>query len=59
MLAKLVLLNGKLGVMRGVTSQLALTRPSSIFLSMGIRRDSDPLAIHIRVTGTADYQMLL
>ena len=46
MFAKLVLLNGKLGVMRVVTSQLGLTRPSSIFFSSGIVRDIVPPIIH-------------
>ena len=42
---KLVLLNGKLGVMRVVTSQWGLTRPSSIFFSLGIVRDVVPPVI--------------
>ena len=42
---KLVLLNGKLGVMRVVTSQGGLTRPSSIFFSLGIVRDVVPPVI--------------
>ena len=39
---KLVLLNGKLGVMRVVTSQWGLTRPSSIYFSLDIVRDVVP-----------------
>ena len=45
MFAKLVLLNGKLGVMHVVTGQCGITRPSSIFLSLGIVRDIVPLVI--------------
>ena len=45
MFAKLVLLNGKLGVMCVVTSQLGLTRPSSIFFSLGLVRDIVPTII--------------
>ena len=45
MFAKLVLLNGKLGVMHVVTSQWGLTRPSSLFHSLGIVRDIVPLVI--------------
>ena len=39
MFSKLVLLNGELGVMHVVTSQLGLTRPFSVFLSFGMKRD--------------------
>ena len=39
MFAKLVLLNEKLGVMRVVTSQWGLTRPSSIFSNLVTVRD--------------------
>ena len=45
MFAKLVLLDGKLGVMRVVTSQWGLTSPSSIFFSLGLVRDIVPLII--------------
>ena len=48
MFAKLVLLNGKLGVMRVVTGQRGLTRPSSIFFSMDIVRDIVPLVMETR-----------
>ena len=42
MFVKIVLLNGKLGVMRVVTSQWGLTRPSSTFFSSCIVRDIVP-----------------
>ena len=45
MFVKLVLPNGKLGVMRVETSQCGLTRPSSIFFSLGIVRDIVPPVI--------------
>ena len=44
MFAKLVLRNGKLGVMCVVISQWGLTRPSSVFFSLGTVRDVVPLA---------------
>ena len=46
MFVKLVLLDGKLGAMRVVTSQLGLTRPLSIFFSVGLVRDIVPPDIH-------------
>ena len=53
MFAKLVLLNGKLGVMRVVTSQWGLTRPSSTFFSSGIVRDIvPPITLTLIVTDT-------
>ena len=43
----LFLLNGKLGVMRVVTSQWGLSRPSSIFFSLGIVRGIVPPIIWV------------
>ena len=43
--AKLVFLDGKLGVICVVTSQRGLTRPSSMFLSVGIVGDIIPHVI--------------
>ena len=46
MFVKLVLLDGKQGAMRVVTRQLGLTRPLSIFFSVGLVRDIVPPVIH-------------
>ena len=49
-----ILFYGKLGVMRVVTSQWGLTRPSSICVSLGIVRDVVPLLyIYSAVKSTA------
>ena len=55
MFAKLVLLDGKLGVMRVVTSQGGLTRLSSIFFSVGKVRDIVPPVIHQRKLGVVEF----